>query len=102
MNKTISKLIFLSIGLAAGAAIGILYAPEEGSSTRDKLSFQLSKYRERLKEMLNKIKEIESSPIGNEGKAKSEMIIDETKQEAEKLLGHVEDLMNQIRNQKGA
>jgi gas vesicle protein len=47
-NKNSAFLAFLA-GAAVGATLGILYAPDKGKNTRDKLSFQLEKYRERLK-----------------------------------------------------
>jgi gas vesicle protein len=41
MNDNTKVVVALLAGLAAGAALGILFAPEKGTETRDKLSESL-------------------------------------------------------------
>ncbi|HWZ04519.1 MAG TPA: YtxH domain-containing protein [Mucilaginibacter sp.] len=48
----------LLVGLAAGAALGILFAPDKGNETRDKLA-------ESLKNLGDSIKETASKEIDN-------------------------------------
>jgi len=48
MTKRNQILLAFAGGLAAGAALGVLFAPESGKSTRDKLSYRLDKYLDRL------------------------------------------------------
>ena len=57
MNNTSKILAALAIGVAAGAVIGILFAPDKGSETRKKISDQGKKLGEDLKTKLNEVKE---------------------------------------------
>jgi gas vesicle protein len=102
MSRGSAHLLFFTVGVTVGAAIGILYAPDEGKSTRDKLSFQLTKYRDKLKDILNKLNgaEVDNSPM-SAAKSESQRIINDTRAEAEKLLSDVEALMGQITILKG-
>jgi gas vesicle protein len=100
MSKSGSILISFLAGVAAGTAIGILYAPDEGKNTRDKISFQLDRYREKLLDMLKKLKDQSELPV-SAAKTEGERIISDTKAEAEKLLSDVEALMGQINQIKG-
>lgn len=50
MNDNSKVAIALLAGLAAGAALGLLFAPEKGSETRDKLSESLKNFGDSIKE----------------------------------------------------
>lgn len=50
MNDNTKVVVALLAGLAAGAALGILFAPEKGSETRDKLSESLKNLGDSIKE----------------------------------------------------
>jgi gas vesicle protein len=50
MNDNSKVLIGLLTGLAAGAALGLLFAPEKGSETRDRLSQSLKDLGETIKD----------------------------------------------------
>ena len=50
MNDNTKVVVALLVGLAAGAALGILFAPDSGEETRDKLSESLKKLGDSIKE----------------------------------------------------
>ncbi|MEJ7556930.1 MAG: YtxH domain-containing protein [Pedobacter sp.] len=50
MNDNSKVLVGLLAGLAAGAALGLLFAPEKGTETRDKLSQSLKDLSESIKD----------------------------------------------------
>jgi gas vesicle protein len=97
MSRSSKTLWAFIVGAAAGAVVGILYAPDKGENTRSKLYFQLNKYRDQLKSLINDIvdgKEIPDSMAKSEGKK----VVNDTKVKAEKLLEDVEKMMSQIKS----
>jgi len=50
MNDNSKVVVALLAGLAAGAALGILFAPDKGSDTRDKLGQSLKDFGDSIKE----------------------------------------------------
>lgn len=67
MNDNSKVLIGLLAGLAAGAALGLLFAPEKGSETRDKLS-------QSLKDLGDSIKDRAADEINNLGSLKDKVV----------------------------
>ncbi|HTI60510.1 YtxH domain-containing protein [Mucilaginibacter sp.] len=50
MSDNSKVVVALLAGLAAGAALGILFAPEKGTETRDKLTDSLKKLGDSIRE----------------------------------------------------
>jgi gas vesicle protein len=97
-KKTIGLLSFLT-GATTGAIIGILYAPDKGTETRDRLSYRLERFRSKLSELSEDLiagKDITTSVAKSEG----QRVIQDAREKAQKLLGDVDQLINQIHSQK--
>jgi len=77
MSDNAKVVAALLAGLAAGAALGILFAPEKGSETRDKVN-------ESLKDLTDALKERTSEQLNNIGAL------------ADKLVGTVKSKLNGV------
>ena len=96
MSKSSRSFWAFVVGAAAGAVVGILYAPDKGENTRSKLYFQLNKYRDQLKQLINDIvdgKEVIETSAKSEGKK----VVQDAKIKADKLLEDVEKMRTQIK-----
>ncbi|WP_316816840.1 YtxH domain-containing protein [Pedobacter nyackensis] len=67
MNDNSKVLVGLLAGLAAGAALGLLFAPEKGSETRDRLS-------QSLKDLGDSIKDKAADEINNLNNLKDKVV----------------------------
>jgi gas vesicle protein len=99
MSKNSDSFMALLAGLAAGAILGVLLAPDTGKNTRNKLSFQLDKYKEQLTEMLKHLGE-EGQKFESDAQLQGEKVVNQAKQKAESLLNDVEKLILEIRNKE--
>ena len=95
MSKNSNNLFAFVLGAGIGAAFGILFAPDTGSNTRDKLSFKLSKYKKELEELIDELVEGKELHL-NEAKTEGKRVISEAKNKAESLLDDVNKLIDQI------
>ncbi|HEY5691706.1 MAG TPA: YtxH domain-containing protein [Cyclobacteriaceae bacterium] len=95
-KKSGSLLAFLS-GAAIGAVIGILYAPDKGTNTREKLSYKLDKYKVLLEQFLDDLVQGKETPLTTEAKSQGAKVVSEAKNKAERLLEDVDELLTQIR-----
>lgn len=97
MSKKGGALMAFLSGAALGAILGILYAPDKGTNTREKLSFKLDKYKGMLEQFLNDLVEGKETPLTSEAKSQGAKVVSEAKNKAERLLEDVDDLLTQIR-----
>lgn len=100
MSKKGNTLITFLAGAAVGAILGILYAPDKGTITREKLSFQLDKYKKLLEDYINDLVAGKDTPLTSEAKSQGEKVVSETKGKAERLLEDVDELLEQLRGGK--
>ena len=101
MSKKGNTLLAFLAGASIGALLGVLYAPDKGTNTREKLSFRLDKYKKILEDFINGIVDGEEIKVSADSKSPSGKVVSEAQGKAEKLLEDVDELLSQIRGKKG-
>ena len=97
MSKSSKTFWAFITGAAVGGILGILYAPDAGENTRNKLFYQLQKYRDQLQGLIGDLiegKEIPETMAKSEGKK----VVNDAREKAERLLEDVELMMSQIKS----
>lgn len=95
-KSTNSFLAFLT-GAATGALLGILFAPDTGANTRDKLSYKLDKYKKTLEDLIEDLIQGKEIPV-SAAKSEGEKVVSDAKQRAEQLLADVDELIGHIKS----
>ncbi len=95
MNKGTIGFFSLITGTAIGLAIGVLFAPDKGSNTRGRVSYNLYRFKSALEDLLSEL-QAEELPDSS-ARSESERVITDAKVKAEELLKDVENLIGQIK-----
>lgn len=98
MSRTGRDLTFLLAGIATGASVGLLYAPDKGKITRDRLTYRLSKYRDQIQRMIGDLVDSADLPE-NLSRNEGQRVVNDAREKAERLLEDVDRLMAQIKQQ---
>lgn len=95
MSKKSNSILVFALGAGIGATLGVLFAPDSGNNTRDKLTYRLGKYKYELEEIIDDLIEGNALP-DNLAKSEGDKVITEAKSKAENLLNDVNKLIDQI------
>lgn len=98
MNKGTVSFLSLITGAALGLAVGVLFAPDKGSNTRGRVSYNLFRFKASLEDLLNELQseDLPESAARSEG----ERVILDAKSKAEELLRDVDALIGQIKKEE--
>ena len=97
MNKGTVGFLSLITGAAVGLAVGVLFAPDTGSNTRGRVSYNLFRFKAALEDLLSEL-QAEDLP-DSAAKSEGERVISDAKNKAEELLKDVETLIGQIKKE---
>jgi gas vesicle protein len=98
MGRATNTLIGFVSGVAVGAVVGMLYAPDKGNNLRDRVSYRLDKYIDALKKLTEALADRkEAAPPVNSAKADGQKVVGEIVKEAEKIYSAINDLEGQIK-----
>jgi len=95
MSKTGNFIAGLLTGAMAGTVLALLYAPDTGKNTRDRLSYRLSNYRDELNDLISELRK-EKQKLISEAKVKGEAVVSDAKQKADNLIQEAENLLHSI------
>jgi gas vesicle protein len=85
MSKTSNSLLAFILGTGVGATMGILFAPDSGGNTRGKLTYQLSRYKDDLEDLVKDLVDGKNMPL-NEARSEGNKVITDAKKQSGKFI----------------
>ena len=98
MRKSTNFILGAITGAFVGSVMAILYAPDKGSTTRDRISYRLNSYAHDLSDLIDQLSR-EKAKV-SEAKQKGKLVVEDAKKRAEDLIHEAEDLLNTIEDAK--
>ncbi|MEQ9105677.1 MAG: YtxH domain-containing protein [Rhodothermales bacterium] len=84
------------IGGAAGFALGLIFAPEEGKRLRRKLAYQLDHLGEQVASFVEKALD---EDLASQARAEGDALIKDAKEKADKIRTDIDALLGEMRQQ---
>lgn len=97
MNKTFrTGTIGILVGAAAGFALGVLFAPEEGKKLRRKLAYQLEHLGESVADLIDQT--LGDKKESGFAKRESEALVETARQKANVIRHDIDTLLDEMRS----
>jgi len=87
-------LLGLISGSVLGSFVALLYAPDKGANTRDKISYRLNSYMDELSQLIDHLQD--EKGIVSDAKKEGDHIVEEAQKRAEDLISEAEKLLENI------
>jgi len=88
-------------GALAGSVVALLYAPEKGKTTRDRLSYRISNYAEEISQLIERLNK-EKAKLESEAKKRGAEVVSEAQEKAEHLIKEAEALLQHVSNKENS
>jgi gas vesicle protein len=99
-NHPSNTLLALLAGVAIGAGLGILFAPDSGENTRRKIKDGVDGYGDELKNHLNGLSDKIRSTVARKGEQAAEeldALVSDASEETELVIAKLEARLNQLK-----
>ncbi|NNF57770.1 MAG: YtxH domain-containing protein [Rhodothermaceae bacterium] len=93
-----ASVVGLLVGGAAGFALGILMAPDEGRQVRQRAAYLLDRWSGQLTGLINRLAE---NADQSEARKTADALVADAREQAQQLLSEADALMSEARERRG-